>query len=724
MEDNNPYKRIYKTKNEQYQEKLKQRSNSQEWLFGNMFGKPGGGAPLRDNKGNIISHLKTINNGNIFKYDPNYFTRGNNNNISNLNININNQRNIVLTPNTFSNNQENSFIPKNQSISFQENNRTNNLFLQNNTQKNNNSPILLNQKPLPLVYIIPLQNIIPINQAYPRQTNNNISNYYNPMVSTPMINNRMNIATPSINYTTKSQNILRENLNNISKEELKIDNSVDINNNFTESKDNLFISNDNDNNIRIRKEQKIEEWKKDLKKQMEEQKRKKEEAKRKEIEEDKEEERKYQEFLQYKSQQAEENKRIKSKLKKNKNQQSQNQSNIDLEKADNNNKDILEKSQPKIENIPNYEIEEEPYTQNNPLNAYNVTPEMLKEQENLKKYIDNQYDSLGDTLTQNIQSEIENLASNLTKKYDASSKEENLKLQGIYKFNEMTVERNNRRIEHLHNIFEERQLLNFIIGRDKNTFPTMKYQNYDMSKYNNLNRKNPSYFGKNVMSYENLNKQLDSKSKFLEVNSTNKKEKENENEVSNKELKYKENNSDYDNFYMNNPHHINKNFGKNKNENMISQSLEFSQSLDNKTSFIPLEQKEEELKTHSTQTNIKNDNFDINDKKNPDTIPDTIDDNIIKNLNEIDKLNENVILYKKEDNIIQDKNTSNNDNINDINTNENNNEDINENIYIVENDINKENLEETNEGNLNPDNKNLVKESDEEIKNSSMDILL
>ena len=251
MEDNNPYKRIYKTKNEQYQEKLKQRSNSQEWLFGNMFGKPGGGAPLRDNKGNIISHLKTINNGNIFKYDPNYFTRGNNNN---LNININNQRNIVLTPNTFSNNQENSFIPKNQSISFQENNRSNNLFLQNNTQQNNNSPILLNQKQLPLVYVIPLQNIIPINQAYPTQTNNNISNYYNPMVSTPMLNNRMNIVTPSINYTNKSQNILRENLNNISKEELKNDNSFDINNNFTESKDNLFIN--NDNNIRIRKEQK------------------------------------------------------------------------------------------------------------------------------------------------------------------------------------------------------------------------------------------------------------------------------------------------------------------------------------------------------------------------------------------------------------------------------------------------------------------------------------
>ena len=398
MEDNNPYKRRYKTKNEQYQEKLKQRSNSQEWLFGNMFGKPGGGAPLRDNKGNIISHLKTINNDNIFKYDPNVFTRGNNN-ISSQNINNNFQRNLILNPNSYSNNQINSFNSNNQSFSFQDNNK----------QQNNNSPILLNQKQLPLVYIIPIQNIIPSNQTYPRQINNNNQNYYNTMVSTPLINNRMNIAIPSINYTNKSQNILKENINNISKEELKNDYSVDMNNNIDQSKDNLFLSNDNDNNIKIRNEQKLEEWKKDLKKQMEEQKRKKEEAKRKEIEDDKEEERKYQEFLLYKSQQAEENKKIKSKLKKNRNQQSHNQSNIELDKTNNNNNinnDILEKSQPKNEDIPNYEIEEYPYNPNNPLNAYNVTPQMLKEQETLKKYIDSQYDALGDTLAQNIQSEV------------------------------------------------------------------------------------------------------------------------------------------------------------------------------------------------------------------------------------------------------------------------------------------------------------------------------
>ena len=374
------------------------------------------------------------------------------------------------------------------------------------------------------------------------------------MVSTPLINNRMNIATPSINYTNKSQNILKENINNISKEELKNDYSVDMNNNIDQSKDNLFLSNDNDNNIKLRNEQKLEEWKKDLKKQMEEQKRKKEEAKRKEIEDDKEEERKYQEFLLYKSQQAEENKKIKSKLKKNRNQQSQNQSNIELDKTNNNNinNDILEKSQPKNEDIPNYEIEEYPYNPNNPLNAYNVTPQMLKEQETLKKYIDNQYDALGDTLAQNIQSEVENLALNLTKKYNTSSNKDDFELQGVNKFNEMTVERNNRRVEHLHDIIEERELLNFIIGRDENVNQTMKYQNYDISKYNNLNSKMPSYFGKNVMSYENESKQLNSKGKFIYGDfSSNKKETDNKIGNPNQEIEFKEKENKYDNSYLN-----------------------------------------------------------------------------------------------------------------------------------------------------------------------------
>ena len=97
MDNNNPYKRSFKTKKEEYQEKLKQKNMNQEWLFGNIFGKPGAGAPLRDNQGNIISHLKSIGNNNLFNYEAQYFSKGNNN-ISVLNNKIYNQNNIILNP--------------------------------------------------------------------------------------------------------------------------------------------------------------------------------------------------------------------------------------------------------------------------------------------------------------------------------------------------------------------------------------------------------------------------------------------------------------------------------------------------------------------------------------------------------------------------------------------------------------------------------------------------
>ena len=330
---NNPYQRNYKSKTEQYKEKLKQRSNSQDWIFGNIFGKPGGGAPLRDNKGNIISQLKTINNGNIFKHDANYFSKGNNN-ISVVNNNIYNKNNLILTPNSYQNKQVPIFTPRTQSISFQDR-RSNNLILQNNPNYNINS-LTLNQRQMPFRYIIPLQNIIPLNQVYPFQMNNNIPNYYKHMATTPSMNNNSKIVTPSINYVNKSQNISNNNINSINKEDLKIDNSSEINKNINENEENLLlISNDNDQYNKLQNEKKLEEWKNDLKAQMEQQKKRKEEAKRKEAEKDKEEELKYKEYLAYKAKQAEENKKNKSKWKKNRNQQSQNQS-IEAEKSNNN----------------------------------------------------------------------------------------------------------------------------------------------------------------------------------------------------------------------------------------------------------------------------------------------------------------------------------------------------------------------------------------------------
>ena len=44
------------------------------------------GAPLSEKNGNVISNLRTISNGNIFKYNAEEFTKGENN-INNINNN-------------------------------------------------------------------------------------------------------------------------------------------------------------------------------------------------------------------------------------------------------------------------------------------------------------------------------------------------------------------------------------------------------------------------------------------------------------------------------------------------------------------------------------------------------------------------------------------------------------------------------------------------------------
>ena len=681
MENNNPYNRIYKTRTEQYRDKLKQRSNSQDWLFGNIFGKPGGGAPLRDNKGNIISHLKTINNDNIFKYDANYFSKGNNN-ITVLNNNIYNQNNLLLTPN--SNRQMPIVTPRNQSISFQVKGNNNEVF-QNNTSG------LLSQRQIPFRYVIPLQNIIPLNQVYPLQINNNIPNYYRNISTTPTINNNSRIVTPSINYINKSQNIYKNNINNIIKEECKIENSSDKNSmKINENEENnIFISNDNDRYNKIQSEKKLEEWKNDLRQQMEEQKKRKEEDKKREEDQDREEEIKYKEYLAYKSKQAEENKKNKTKWKKNRNQQSQNQSNIEVEKTNNINNELEQSQHSKNVNyIENNEFEEEPYSQNNPLNTYNIPQEKLKEQENLKNFIDNQYDSLEDIISPKIQNEIERLSSNLTKKYESFTSEENL--NGVYNFNDINAERNNKRVEKLKDILEERDLLDFITGRDNNTFSTLKYQNYDIKNHYNLSSKMPSYFGKNVIHYDKENKQLNSDERFIYGDFSKKKPKEStleklkapEIEI---ESRYKE--QDYDINYSN----INRKFGQNKNENLNSQSLEFSQSLDNKTSFIPYEKNEEYNKNKEIINSINDNNSAINNQNNFDQIKDGIEENIIKGLKEIDLLNKNVILYKKEENQI-----INNNNVNNYENNSKLNTEIKDDIIIINMDKNK-NKEENQE---------------------------
>ena len=89
------------------------------------------GAPLSEKNGNVISNLRTIYNGNLFKYNAEEFTKGKNNNRllypkhnNNINnINITNTINDPFTPfGNYINQFDTNNINNNNNYSYQNQN--------------------------------------------------------------------------------------------------------------------------------------------------------------------------------------------------------------------------------------------------------------------------------------------------------------------------------------------------------------------------------------------------------------------------------------------------------------------------------------------------------------------------------------------------------------------------------------------------------------------------
>ena len=340
MASTHPYSRSYKTKREQYEEKLKQRNENEEWIFGNNFGKPGGGAPLRDKNGNVISSLKSVADGNIKRYDPQDFSKGdrniavvnhkiyerNNGNITNVisdpftpfrsyinqfdpNSNTDNNSNINsnnINQNINNINQNPILIPITQD-------QLNNINYQNNqlNSEEQKREIYLNQfrqnpyliqtpfgiiTQYPIMHpILPLynqnQNIIQnSNSTNNILPNNNQIEYQRPLTSITQNNNSNNINN-NITLNNNSQNILNNSNNSIKNYNTINDNSyIDITgtgNGRTRKflrklpESTLFNDNIDPEKIKQDKEKKMDEWKKELLVQINEKKKKEAEEKRK-----------------------------------------------------------------------------------------------------------------------------------------------------------------------------------------------------------------------------------------------------------------------------------------------------------------------------------------------------------------------------------------------------------------------------------------------------------
>ena len=417
MDNNNPYERQRKSKVELYQEKLQKRSETQDWIFGNTFGKPGSGAPLRDSKGNVVSNLKSITDGNIYKYDPNAFSKGNNDvsviNHKVLNISNNNDTNNLLINNNIIN--YNNQIQNNLNS-----NKNNNIIMSYNIkQLKNNNINNENQK----------ENNKLINN---NNTGNNIgyfSNLNSPNFTLPNYPYNLFLPQPSININSLSMNIPYNNtqlLNNtnIYSQQYK-NNNYNFNQNVYNSLNNIKnIQNINSsyfgNESRKKEEQKNierEEYRNELLLQITEKKKRDEERKRKMEEEEKIQDMNNEEYYRLKQLQAEEQarklrERIKRRMQRSSNDEYGSSSNIqEISKDFQNVNKSNEGESPLNNNIEEQKDNEENILMNDEENIYGGN--MLIEQENYMKKIDDDYQILRQSLNNDIDKQINyNIISN------------------------------------------------------------------------------------------------------------------------------------------------------------------------------------------------------------------------------------------------------------------------------------------------------------------------
>ena len=305
---NNAYKR--KTKREEYEEKLKQRNDNDQWIFGNTFGRPGGGAPLRDRNGNVISNLKTISNGNIFKYDAQEFTKGENN-IYSINHKIyeknneSNVNNIISDPFTPFRKTINQFDPSNiNNNNININTNQGYIIPENNIINNNYNPnpylVQLPDGNFGILAPYPIMQPLPnINYNYNNNINypvNNINNINNENIKEELPQkrsyssidlNNININNNNQNNTEINKNELDANINNNTSNL----NNTGYNNNLYNSNaprkflkkipESTLFNEAAQERIKLEKERKNDQWKKDLLEQVKEKRRREKKMKRK-----------------------------------------------------------------------------------------------------------------------------------------------------------------------------------------------------------------------------------------------------------------------------------------------------------------------------------------------------------------------------------------------------------------------------------------------------------
>ena len=652
---------------ENYKKKLEQRSNSQDWIFGNVFGKPGGGAPLRDRSGQIISKIKTIADGNIDRLNPEDFSRGYdnvivmnrvittpndnnkynnyNNNFDNYNNNFdnnnfqfqnynlnNNQLNMNncfnrTSPN-LNNGQNMQFINNNMFGNFQNENykNDNNLYFnQNNLNQNfQNNPYML-QQPYPFILPFPIFNPYQYSNLYNRNNNNN----------------------SQFNNIENGQNLINNNNNNIQtslkKKTPKISKESDFNN------INPINIGPDENKLKQQKELEKEQWKRELLQQIDEKRKRDEDEKKKNEQLDRDEEIKYQEYLKLKKKQHEQQEQKRRNNLNKKMQMAYGESHLNgdntLYNNLNNSYSINDNENNLIEDNINNE-EENINNKNNEKNILMLPNDEIKQQEEFKSFIDSHFHDLKDNLTKEIDDQMKRINYEYQKNYTPFSQvllnsdpENNL---------ERNAEYQEKKLKHVQDLLEQKNMVDYIIGKiDEPSYPQINPEDLKIPipSYFGINRENPQNKNKNINLHSTSDFLINDgySNKFPQVRPFNVNY-NNTNYNINNTNNYNCNNIDNNNINNtgSNINNIKENiieveksdrFGN--NDNLMSHSMSMSKSLENKSYFIPIQgneninEKNEEIKVIPSQNDMdKNERKDLTD--------------LFKKLDEIGQLSKNI----------------------------------------------------------------------------------
>ena len=656
---------------ENYKKRLEQRSNSQEWIFGNVFGKPGGGAPLRDKSGKIISKRKTIADGNIDRLNPEEFSKGDNN-VLMINHHLN-----YLGGNNFDNldnlNNENPNLQfQNNNFNYDFNFRNNNLYDINNSNNNNfnninfnnfnngnynnfnngnfnnfnngnfnypingnnnifnkTSPEFLNNENLQFMQ----NNMMNNNNFYPNENYKTDNNWYINQFKNNPHNMPVNfimpfpVVNPYINQNNNNLNFPNENFNNNNFPNQNNLNNSDNNNNVIKAKTennqnqeengyyyfNTQSYNEKDK-IKQQKEIEKENWKKELLKQIEDKKKRDEEEKKKNEELDREEEIKYQEYLKLKKKQHEQQElKRKNNLSK-KMQMVYGESN--LNDNINNNNQMNDFSYSNINenenNITDRSLNNNEEEIKNEKYSLVIPKEELKQKEDFKNLIENHFQELKDDFTKELDEQIRRINNQKDSKYIPYD-------NNIFEQDKLKYEYQEKKMERIKDLLEQKHLIDYIIGK--------KDDNLIKFNHDDLKVPIPSTFGinrDNLLSKEK-NSNLHSVSNFV-VNDYRTVNEDNLN-----------NNNIADNIL-----YQKQNFGF--NNNLIDYSMSISQSLDNKSSFVPIN----ENRVNESNNNKIDENENKENEKLMRVIPKNNENeenncsDLFKKLDEIGKLSKNI----------------------------------------------------------------------------------